>query len=148
MTKIQLKEINEKNWEKCISLRVGKDQEQFVASNIYSLVQSRYETSYIPLAAYDEEEMVGFVMYGKDPDDGVYWIVRLMVGEKFQGKGYGKQILLKTMEQIKMLPDCGSFIITSYVPENTIAEKLYEKVGFIKTGEIIDEENIMKFYIV
>ena len=30
--------------------------------------------------------MIGFTMFGIDPDDKNYWIYRLMIDEEFQGK--------------------------------------------------------------
>lgn len=40
-------------------------------------------------------------------------------------------------------PDCGGISI-SWVPENAAAEKLYEKPGFMKTGEIEDGEVVAR----
>ncbi|WP_078595817.1 GNAT family N-acetyltransferase [Evansella clarkii] len=144
---VQLRQVTIDNWEECISLKVGSGQKGFVASNMYSLVQSRYETSYVPLAVYSDTQMVGFVMYGKDPEDGIYWMVRLMIDEKHQGKGFGREAVLKTLGLIKGLPDCSPYIITSFVPENLTAGQLYQSVGFQETGEIIDGEKEARYYI-
>lgn len=144
---VQLRQVTIDNWEECISLKVSGEQKGFVASNMYSLVQSRYDTSYVPLAVYSDNQMVGFVMCGKDPEDGIYWMVRLMIDEKFQGNGYGRESVLKTIELIKGLPDCSPYIITSFVPDNITAAQLYQSVGFQETGEIIDGEKEARYYI-
>ena len=66
---IILKEITNKNiWDVC-KLKVRKDQENFVAWNIESLAEA-YATrnegnNALPLAVYDNEQLIGFVMIGK-----------------------------------------------------------------------------------
>ena len=37
--------------------------------------------------------MIGFFIYGLDPDDGNYWITTFMIDEKYQGNGYAKQAM-------------------------------------------------------
>ena len=65
---IILKEITNKNiWDVC-KLKVRKDQENFVAWNIESLAEA-YATrnegnNAFPLAVYDNEQLIGFVMKG------------------------------------------------------------------------------------
>ncbi|GAA4843023.1 GNAT family N-acetyltransferase [Paenibacillus vulneris] len=135
--RIQLKAITSDNWEQCVRLSVHQDQERFVAPNVYSILQSKFEPDKEPLAIYNENTMVGLVMYGCDPEDDCYWIVRLMIDKKHQGKGYGRAALLRAIELIRSLPDCSPDIKISYNPDNTAAEKLYESLGFRKTGEVI-----------
>ena len=43
-------------------------------------------------AIYADDKMVGFTMFGLDEDDGKYYLGRLMIDEKHQGKGL--QLLL------------------------------------------------------
>ncbi len=59
-----LREITRENWLQCVRLKVAPEQEPFVAPNGVSLAQSKYEPEWVPLALYDDDEMVGFVMYG------------------------------------------------------------------------------------
>ena len=67
VTAITLREINGQNWRDCAKLRVAPDQKPYVSSNVYSLLQASYdrESRWTPLAIYNEETMVGFVMYGR-----------------------------------------------------------------------------------
>jgi diamine N-acetyltransferase len=140
MASITLQEITSKNWRNCVRLKVRSDQENFVASNVYSLAQSKYEPGLVPLAVYDGETMVGFVMYSEQPfEPGKYFIYRVMVGAEFQGKGYGRATMQTLIERIKKLPNCQE-IALSYEPENEVAERLYESLGFRKTGEVLEEE--------
>lgn len=80
---IEMREINRSNYEECIALKVRKDQENFVASNIRSLVEAAYEPELHPLAIYDDHHMIGFVLY--DFDEGIkgWSMSRFMIGEQF-----------------------------------------------------------------
>jgi len=66
-----------------------------------------------------------------------------MMDKKHQGKGYGRATILKLLKLLK--EDHGNIkVYTSFEPQNNIAEKLYENVGFRKTGEIMWEEVVME----
>lgn len=140
MSQIALQEITADTWRQCARLKVRSDQENFVAPNVSSLAQSKYEPGLLPLAVYDGETMVGFVMYNEQPyEPGKYFIYRVMVGAEFQSKGYGRAAMRALIERMKALPNCQE-IVLSYEPENTVAERLYESLGFRKTGEIFEGE--------
>lgn len=139
---VTLREINRDNWEECIQLKPYEAQRNFVASNVYSLLESKFEPSFFPLAIYNNETMVGFVMYALDEDDSSWWLVRLMVDGKHQKNGYGKATILKIIEILKNKPGCDR-MFTSYVPDNLVAEKLYLSLGFEETGKIEDGEIIV-----
>lgn len=142
---ILLKEITAENFKDCVNLKVAESQKNFVGSNMKSIAESKVYPYLIPLAVYDDEELVGFTLHGKDPESNKYWIVRLMVGENFQGKGYGKAATLKLIERMKTYGDCEE-IFLDFLPGNTTAEKLYEKVGFKRTGKIDEDGCIIMRY--
>jgi len=61
-----LREITMENFHNCLDLKVNEDQKNFVASNMYSLAEAKADGVSVPLAIYDDETMVGFVMYNFD----------------------------------------------------------------------------------
>lgn len=138
---IFLKEITKDNWEECALLKVAKEEERFVAPNVYSILQSKYEPDKVPLAVYNDETMVGFLMYGRDPEDGRYWILRLMIDKNYQSQGFGKSALLEVIKLVKSFPDCSEDLTISYKPDNEVADRLYTSIGFTKTGEILGDIN-------
>ena len=143
---IILKEICKENWEECIELEVEENQESFVAPNSYSLLQSKYEDGAYPMGIYDGETMVGFLMYCFDEDTNKWWMCRLMMDKKHQGKGYGKKAIELFLDLMKK--EKGNIAVcTSFEPENTVANKLYESMGFRKTGEILEGEVVMKIQL-
>ena len=141
---ITLREITPENFKECIDLKVADDQISFVASNLMSIAQSKIYPSRNPMAVYDGEQMVGFAMFGFDPDDDRFYLGRLMIDERFQGRGYGKAAVLAVIEALRENPNCRE-IYLSFVPENTTAERLYEKIGFERTGELNYGEIVMRY---
>lgn len=143
---VELRKITPKNFAKCIKLEVGEDQKAFVAPNVMSIAQSSVYPTMSVRGVYARDELVGFVMYGLDPDDQRHYLVRLMIDLEHQGKGYGRSATLKVIEELRKIEACDA-VYLSYVPENKAAETLYESVGFEKTGETDDEsgEIVMRY---
>ncbi|MCA1320550.1 GNAT family N-acetyltransferase [Bacillus tianshenii] len=133
---IKLRKIDESNWKEAINLKVSEEQEEYVASNVYSLAQFQFLKDFKAMGIYSEEEdrMIGFAMYGIDPDDGNYWIYRLMVDKGEQGRGFGKLALQLIVEDMKVNNDKDiPFIMLGFHPENHIAKSIYLKAGFVET---------------
>lgn len=141
---LQYKAIDEENWEDCYNLEVHKEQEEFVAPNGYSMIEAFYDEEHTPLALYDGDKMIGFVMYDMCIEEDRLTIVRYMIDKKLQGKGYGKAGMLLICKELK--EKFGSRpCYLSYESENTVAEKLYTTIGFEKTGQLVyDEIEAMK----
>lgn len=144
---IKFKKVDRTNYQECIGLKVAKNQESFVASNWFSLLEANYEEDRYPLAIYSEDELVGFLMYSYYPADEDYpidswWIERLMVDEKFQKRGYGRKTLKQFIEWFRTNYNVSSLRISAEA-ENNVAIRLYEKLGFGKTGETVDGEVVL-----
>lgn len=135
---VSLQEITAKNFDDCIKLKVAENQKLFVANNLMSIAQSKVYPFGIPSAVYNGEELVGFTLYGQDPESKKYYIVRLMIDENFQGKGFGKQATLKLIEKMGENEDCDA-VYLYLVDGNKGAEKLYSNIGFERTG-VTDED--------
>ncbi len=141
---VSLKPVTNDNFWEVVSLKVGEDQ-NFVYSNAISIAQSKVDPSLIPLAIYSDQIIVGFLMYGIDPDDGNYWVVRLMIDEKYQRNGYGKKAMENIIAKIKEDKSRNKIIISTN-PENIVGLNLYKKLGFKSTGKIIYEEEVLELY--
>ncbi len=91
--------------------------------------------------------MIGFTLYGIDEDDHEYWIYRMMIDQKHQGKGYGTQALKLVIEDIKVIKGSSQRTITlSYEPTNKHAKHIYEKMGFQEIdGLIVGGEQVARF---
>ena len=122
---------------------MADEQKKFVADNLFSLAQAKAFPECICLSIYHDDILVGFTMYCIDVDDYEYWIYRLMIDEKYQSKGYGKAAMEKLITRIKEDQE-HQVIHISFEPENTWAKQLYEKLGFVADGRVIEEEIVYK----
>ena len=147
---IKLAEITNANVWKVCALEPFDNQKDFVAENIQSLAEA-YATrnegnNALPLAVYNDESLIGFVMIGKgtvgdeNESDLIkenYCIWRLMIDKKYQGQGFGMQTLDAVMDLIRTFPfGEAEKVWLSYEPENTHARDIYRKYGFIENGEM------------
>ena len=144
---LHLKMITKDNWWKAISLRVREDQVKFVASNAVSLAQLNFLKNFYAKGIYHGEEMIGFTLFGIDEDDHEYWIYRMMIDQKHQGKGYGIKAIKLVIDDIRNIKEDRHQTITlSYVPTNEHAKRVYEKAGFQEIdGLIIHDEQVSRF---
>ncbi|RKU20950.1 GNAT family N-acetyltransferase [Candidatus Poribacteria bacterium] len=135
MVKVSLRPITPENLDECISLKVANHQKGFVDSNIYFLARAAVSPTYHPFGIYDADahhqanrSMVGFVMYGLSNARG--FILRLMIDEKFQRRGYGRAAIVEVIRRLKLHPEVER-IATSYDKKNEAAARLYESLGFV-----------------
>ena len=140
-----MQEIDRNNFRDVLALSVSEPQKHFVASNAYSLSQAKAQPECVPLAVCDWEALVGFVMYAMDLDDREYWIYRVMIDQAYQGKGYGRQAMEALLALIQSDP-AHHMVYLSYEPENTVAEKLYESLGFRSDGRSIHGETVSRLF--
>ena len=147
---IRIEKVNAKNIWDILELSVSKDQESFVAPNDLSIIEAYIAVTgnghAFPFGIFENDDPVGFLMIGYDVDDyyenpphiayGNYSIWRLMIDEKYQNKGYGKEALRLALEFVRSFP-CGEaeFCYLSYELENMKAKKLYSEFGFLENGE-------------
>ncbi|ADL52228.1 GNAT family N-acetyltransferase [Clostridium cellulovorans] len=140
---IKLQPITTDNFWETISLEVLDDQKEFVTSNAVSIAQSKIQPECIPLAIYEEDILVGFVMYCIDTDDSEYWIYRLMIDKNHQNKGYGKAALNDVIEIIKKDKSHNKIFLGVHT-ESEAAVKLYKSSGFVFNGQVFGKEHIMQ----
>lgn len=132
MTKVFLKPISADNWQACIGLKVTDEQADFLPSNLYSIAEAQFYPQAVSLAIYSEQDqMVGFVLYGVDVESGKWKIFRLMIDQAQQGKGYGRAAMEQVIERLSAQPDCDEILI-AYQTDNDAARRLYASLGFIE----------------
>lgn len=66
---IRLEPISPENFEAVIALQAALEQSKFVASNLYSIAQAKVYPECVALAAFDNDQAVGFAMYCPDRAD-------------------------------------------------------------------------------
>lgn len=152
MVKVSLRPITQKNLDECISLKVADQHQNFIASNVKSLAEAYVNPTLHPFGIYDAKAhyqanpiMVGFTM--DEIVDAVGFILRLMIDEKYQRKGYGTAAMIEVMRQLELHPEVER-IATSHQRQNEAAAKLYESLGFVEwKSELATENSGEKFLI-
>ena len=142
---ITLREINEENFHQCIDLDVTKEQKNYVAPNVYSIAESKIYPETTIKAIYKDEEIVGFMMFGRnnEKDDTSPWLIRFMIDQRYQRKGYGKEAMKKVLDLMtSKYPNEALYLSTD--PDNVNAIAFYEKFGFKSTGVIQHDELVFK----
>lgn len=140
---VHFKGITEDNFDAVVQMR-RPTGENFVASNMYSLAQAwlyRNNNDVYPFAIYNDELPVGFMMLDEDVEKRCLVIWRIMFPPEHQNKGYGTQAV-KQIIQMARRSGKYDFMIADYVPENKIAKRVYEKLGFKPTGEVVNNGEI------
>lgn len=139
---IMLKQVTKENWYDCNNLEVYKEQEGIVAPNYNSIILSLLYENQNAKCIYEDDILIGLLLYGIEEDTSKPMLLRFMIDKKFQGKGLGKKAMIELLDLIKI--EYGNIkFYTTVSPQNISAKKLYESVGFEETYEIMWDENVM-----
>jgi diamine N-acetyltransferase len=154
MVEVHLRPITLDNLSECLALRLDDAQTGLVASNAKSLAEAYVNPNLVPLAVYDaaargwEKEppvpMVGFTMY--ELAAGVGFILRLMIDEAHQGKGYGRAAMVEVMRRLRLHPDV-EMVATSHQRGNEAAAALYRGLGFVDWDIEYAKDNTKEVYL-
>lgn len=110
-----------------IKLKPG--QENYIESVDECLQEANTYEEWHPVAIYNDGDIVGFAMYGSFGANKDTWIDRIMIDEKYQGKGLGRKTMMKLIDIVSKEYGVKK-IFLSIIEENEVAYKLYESIGF------------------
>ena len=140
-----LEKITGENREAVLALRVAPGQERFVSSVEDSLAEAAEYPHAKPWyrAVYASGEVarpVGFVMvsWNCEPQPpeiiGPWFLWRLLIDQRYQGRGYGAAVVRQIAELVRA--EGAAELLTSYVPEDGGPAGFYQRLGFMPTGEL------------
>lgn len=132
---MKFKKIDQSNYMECLLLQVDESQKHYVADNARSLVEAFFEKNIYTLGIYEQDEMVGFVLYDLDETLNGWSMSRFMIGKQYQGKGYGKKAVIEFLEYFKKKHNADKIYISVSL-DNLVARKMYSNIGFIEIKEI------------
>ena len=146
---VTLRKLTSENLRAILELSVTDHQlKSYPRSNAYSIAEAHYPADEDPVwlrAIYAGETPVGFMMTSEAPNQGEYFLWRLMIDQRFQGSGYGRRAVQLLIERIQQ-SDNPKALITSHLLEDANTGHFYEQLGFEYTGELIGkDEPIMRF---
>lgn len=143
---IYLKQVTQNNWYDCTELDVYEEQKGIVAPNYNSIIVSLLFNNWYSRCIYNDDELIGYILYGIEEETKKTMLLRYMIDKEYQGKGLGKEALLKLFDLIRV--EYGNIkFYTICDPENDIAQNLYKTVGFNKTGEILWDEDLLEIQL-
>ena len=109
---IRFEKVTPDNFEDVINLKMKDSQIGFMENNLYSLAEAKVFDYLEPRAIYNDQELIGFMLYYFQPNgvvremgpgegvheihnDGMDYVYfkRLMIDQCYQGKGFGKAAL-------------------------------------------------------
>ncbi len=142
---MELREITPNNYAAAQTLAVRPDQQDFVATITESLADAFVYKQAIFQLAYVEEQPIGYVVVYPFVESGQQHlnIVRLMIDQHSQGRGYGKALLDCTLALARQLTPKVEVVRISVIPKNTRALNLYKSFGFIESG--VEHEEIVLY---
>lgn len=128
-----LRPITSQNLKSILELSVTGEQKQaYPRSNAYSIAEGHYppdDDQVWMRAIYAGEVPVGFLMTSEAEERGEYFLWRLMVDRRYQGRGYGSQAVRLLIERIQASPK-PRVLLTSHLKGEANVGAFYEKLGF------------------
>jgi diamine N-acetyltransferase len=126
-----------------LEIGVARDQRAFVGPVANYLAICLLDMKWQPLAIRAGGELVGFVMWSRSATDGSYWIGGFQIDRRRQGRGHGRSALLALIEALRAKPGCREIVLT-YLPGNAAARRLYASLGFLESGEMVEDEVVAR----
>jgi diamine N-acetyltransferase len=143
VTRIELRPVDATSWRACAALEVTDAQRDFVAPVTRYLALCAYDDGpWTPWAAHLGDDVVAFTMIGLDEQDDSLWIGGLVVDADRQGAGIGRAVVESVVERAR--GQGRSSVALSVSPENGAARRLYDRLGFDDTGELEDDELVLR----
>lgn len=140
--KIDLEQVGPQLRDACIALEVREEQRRFVSPVFdYLALCEQPGSPWHPFAILGDGDVVGFVMHGVDPADGSAWIGGLVVDRAHQRSGIGRAVVALLVARAAHR---GRPSALSYEAENTAARTLYQRAGFVETGETEGDEIVAR----
>lgn len=129
LKKVYFKPLDESNEKLVREVTLKSDQRNFIETVDECLREAKEYKQWQPVAIYHNEDVIGFAMYGSFGSNRHTWIDRIMIDQKYQGRGLGKEamkILIKQVsEEYKV-----DVLYLSIIEENKVAEHLYKQIVF------------------
>ena len=135
---VTLREITRETVRDLCKLEVAAEQRTYVAPVAVSIAEAHFSPEAWFRAIYVGEEPVGFVMLSLKPEVPDYFLWRLLIDARHQGRGYGRATLDLVVDHVRALG--ASELQTTAVSGEHSPQPFYERYGFVPTGVIEEGE--------
>jgi diamine N-acetyltransferase len=162
MATVELRDIvTEDDCQAVMSLRRGPGQERYLGRMISHFEDAIADAKACPRmwSVHDAAtgELVGFVMIsdnipaetlaGDDEIVGPYFLWRLLIDHRHQGRGYGRATIDAVVEYVRTRPNA-EFLLTSCKAGDGSPQPFYLRYGFEKTGDVKWGEELLRLDLV
>jgi diamine N-acetyltransferase len=159
MPAVQLRDlVTEDDDEAVMGLRRGPGQERYLGRMISHFEDAIADAKACPRmwSVHDAEtgQLVGFVMISDgiaqdvlDANDdivGPYYLWRLLIDHRFQGRGYGAATIDAVAAYVRTRPNAEALLTSCKAGEGS-PQPFYLHYGFEKTGQVVDGEDVLRF---
>ncbi|HYJ60973.1 MAG TPA: GNAT family N-acetyltransferase [Actinomycetota bacterium] len=144
---ITLRGLQDSDRDAVMALRLAPGQRRFVSTVPESLAEAAEEpgAKAITWAVYRDETPVGFVMIADEVEEPYisHYLWKLLIDERYQRQGVGTATLDLVVQYFLDRPGVDA-ITTSAVEGDGSPIPFYERYGFERTGEMHDEEVVLR----
>ena len=143
---VDLREVTKDTVSSVCRLDAGDGGKQ-VAPNSVSIAQAHFSPEAWFRAIHAGDELVGFVMLydhtlAEAPEDREFFLWRLMIDRRHQGKGYGHRAVERLVEHVRSRP-AAERLLVSHVKDAERLARFYQSLGFRYTGKVDEGELVM-----
>ena len=126
---VELRPLAKQNWEAAAELKLGADQTEFVAENLWTIAETQFYPWVERRVIVADGDIVGLAAYGRDSERTDWWLYRFMIDRDHQRKGYGRAALTALIAEWRgrSIPR----VTVGYHQRNDAAERLYLSAGFV-----------------
>lgn len=140
---LHLETVTPDNWR--VDLKVREDQAAFVSDLPHILARAyayRNCRSRVYII-YKDTIPIGMALYYDVDALQNYNLSQFFIDHHYQGQGYGEAATRLLLQKMK---EDGKYrkVALCYVEGDTVARKLYDKLGFKPTGEVDEDEIVME----
>lgn len=140
---VRLESINPDNWR--LGLKVSESQKNYVSDSMALLARAYAYRNHRSNAVviYNDSEPIGMALYYDCEEINAFDLSQFFIDERYQHKGFG---LLAAKLIIDTMKADGKYnkVVLCFIEGNIAAKKMYEKLGFILTGERDGNEIVME----
>jgi diamine N-acetyltransferase len=137
--------VDATTWRAVAALEVTEDQRAYVAEPAHYLALCAYGGLWHPLAVRLGDQVIGFMMWAVDPDDGSCWLGGVLVDRRHQRRGHGRRAIEAALARLAAEGGHRRFAL-SFRPDNP-ARRLYRALGFEETGETVGDEVVARMTV-
>ena len=147
---MRLLEITDANRAVVEGVRILPEQEEYGDTVVEALEEAARSPENRPWrrAVYVGDTPVGFVMLSLDAPLGDerpfrFYLWKLLIDARFQRRGYGTATIDAVVDLLRDYPGADA-LFTSAVSGPASPASFYEHYGFVRTGEIFDDEIVLR----